>query len=536
MSQLFLLVKTGMWNQWRICELKQNKDKKKRNHLILMICVYVLIGSMAVTYAAAGAVGLVYMKLADLIPAAGLTLTSIFALFFTVFKTNGILFGFQDYDMLASLPVSHSTLVASRFMQLYLTNLLGSVLIMLPMGIVYGISEGRGSFFYMIWVLSIFAAPLIPTTLASIAGVLVMAVSVRMKHQNAVSAVLSILLVVAILAGSSGLGSMGEKLDLTQLGSLLRQAEQSLEKLYPVNRLFTRAVRDENLFYFILFLAGSYLWYRLFVAVTAMKYKRIQSALTAHRKTTGKKTALSYEMREPMQALVSKEWKRFWHSNIYLMNMGMGVIMLCLATAAILLIPDQSIVGPLAENGISFNLSETGGLLAPFLVAGIGNMSCTTCCALSLEGKSIELLKTLPLKPIEIYNSKIKMNLMLILPPGLICSFLLGIRFSVGLTDGLFLVLLPVTLLIFNAVWGMFINIKMPDFSWENEVIVVKQSMPSFFGLFSGMLLALVCGFLVFLVPEEFRNAVRGLIVAVIAAFTVILYQKIEKLPLPEDR
>lgn len=534
MKTLWILVKTGILNQWKICELKSSKDKKMRSHIILMAGVFVLLGGMAVTYAAAGAIGLLFIGMGNLIPSAALTFTVLFTLFFTVYKTNGILFGIRDYDMLAALPIKHSILVASRFMQLYLMNLLAAVLIMLPMGIVYGIGTSRGLFYYVMWFCSIFAAPLIPTTLAAIAGVLIMAVSVRMKHPNVVSGVLSILLVTGILAGSMGFGSMGEEMDVTQLTNGLALAEKELMRVYPVNLLFSKAIRDNNLLYFALFLAGSYLWYRLFVTVTALKYKSIQSAFLAHRKTEGKKGKAFHTEKTPMQALVSKEWKRFLNSNNYLLNMGMGVIMLILATLALILAPEKNITKVLEESGIHLNFSAVGGLLAPFLAAALGSMSCTTSCALSLEGKNMEMLRTLPLRPIEIYESKIRMNLMLLIPTGLFCSLVLGIRFSVGPADGIFSVLLPVVFYCFSAVWGMFLNIKMPNFSWENEVMVIKQSMPSFCGIFSGMLLVMVCGVLVFLMPAELRTIGRIVVAAAVAAVTIMLYRKLGKMPLPQ--
>lgn len=534
MKTLWILVKTGILNQWKIYELKNSKDKKLRSHIILMVVVFVFLGVIAVTYAAAGAIGFLLIGMENLIPPAALTFTVLLTLLFTVYKTNGILFGFRDYDMLAALPIKHNILVASRFMQLYLVNLLPAVLIMLPMGIVYGIGTGRGLFYYVMWLCSIFAAPLIPTTLAVAAGVLIMAVSVRMRHSNVVSGVLSILLVTGILVGSMRAGSMGEEIDLTQLTRGLALAEKELMKIYPVNLLFSKAVRDNNLLCFALFLAGSYLWYRLFVTVTALKYKSIQSALSAHKKTEGKKGKAFHEEKTPMQALVSKEWKRFLNSNNYLLNMGMGVIMLVLATLALILAPEKNITKVLEESGIHLNFSAVGGLLAPFLAAGLGSMSCTTSCALSLEGKNMELLRTLPLKPVEIYGSKIRMNLLLLIPPGLFCSLILGIRFSVGPADGIFSVILPVVFYCFSAVWGMFLNIKMPNFSWENEVIVIKQSMSSFCGMFSGMFLVMGSGFLVFLMPSELRTIGRSVIVAAVAAVTTILYRKIVKMPLPQ--
>ena len=45
-----------------------------------------------------------------------------------------------------------------------------------------------------------------------------------------------------------------------------------------------------------------------------------------------------------------------------------------------------------------------------------------------------------------------------------------------GIVTKLWFLLLPLVYIVFSAVWGLFLNIKFPKFSWESETEVVKQS------------------------------------------------------------
>ena len=45
----------------------------------------------------------------------------------------------------------------------------------------------------------------------------------------------------------------------------------------------------------------------------------------------------------------------------------------------------------------------------------------------------------------------------------------------------------PVVCALFNSLWGMFINLKMPDYNWTSETALVKQSLPAMAGMLGGL-------------------------------------------------
>lgn len=549
MSNLYLLVKVGMQEQFKLAELSNKKNKRQRRNTLLILIIILFLCLIIMGYAGGTAYGLIYMKLDNLIGTVALTVTCMINLFFTMLKTNGILFGYHNYDTLASLPVKTKDLVASRFMQLYIPNLLFSILIMMPMGIVYGIFCKMNPLFYILWILSIPAVPLIPTTIAALLGVLIMAIASRMRHPQAVSALLSILLIVGIFVSTSFLGTASSEMQFTNLNAAqLTQIEETAEKLffslYPVSWIFKQTLVNDSLHaiqYFILFLAGSYVWYLFFVRLTGCFYTHLQCSLTARIKRDHTKELEKvgvYAQKTPLMAVLYKERKRFLSSNIYLMNIGCGIIMAVLLCIALVFLPQEKIMEAL-HNGdlpITISLPQLISSFAPFLIAGILSMSCTSCCSLSLEGKNIEILKSLPIKPVTLYKGKILMNLTLLLPVSIICSLALSIRYGTGALQVLMLFIIPIAFSFFTAVWGMFINIRFPNYSWENETIVVKQSISSFFGIFGGLLLAILSGVLVFNLPDSIQLLAMALVAIVVLLLSWFIYGLVTKSSIPEEK
>lgn len=89
------------------------------------------------------------------------------------------------------------------------------------------------------------------------------------------------------------------------------------------------------------FLAGSLLWFYLFVKLISPVYKKLNTSLvTYHTRSNYKLTELKASSQ--IHALYKKELKRFFSSTIYCLNMGMGCLMtLVLAIALIFVRFDQ---------------------------------------------------------------------------------------------------------------------------------------------------------------------------------------------------
>jgi ABC-2 type transport system permease protein len=109
-----------------------------------------------------------------------------------------------------------------------------------------------------------------------------------------------------------------------------------------------------------------------------------------------------------------------------------------------------------------------------------------TASSVSLEGESLWVLRSSPVKTGDILFAKIAAHLAITLPP----VFLVGVEVYVLLSaplalaiTGLFAVL---SIAVLGAYVGLACNLKMPNMHWTNEVAAVKQSYSVLLAMFAG--------------------------------------------------
>lgn len=105
----------------------------------------ILLGLLFVAYLGLMAVGLALVGLARILPALAVMLGSLAGVVFTFFKANGTLFGFKDYDLVMSLPVSRRMAVASRMATIMGMALVIAVCAMAPLYVVYFLAVPSGA-------------------------------------------------------------------------------------------------------------------------------------------------------------------------------------------------------------------------------------------------------------------------------------------------------------------------------------------------------------------------------------------------------
>ncbi|MEB2589825.1 permease, partial [Bacillus cereus] len=163
--------------------------------------------------------------------------------------------------------------------------------------------------------------------------------------------------------------------------------------------------------------------------------------------------------------------------------------------------------------------------IAPFAIAAAISMTCTTCVSLSLEGKNVWIIKSLPIAPKMIYDSKILMNLSLSIPASLISAVLLIIGLKLDVWSSLFIVITPITYSLFSAVWGIFINNRFGYYDWVSETQVVKQSIGSFVGMFGGLIVAVIPALLIGTATISNYRVFTFAVITVLTIITIFLYK-----------
>lgn len=114
-------------------------------------------------------------------------------------------------------------------------------------------------------------------------------------------------------------------------------------------------------------------------------------------------------------------------------------------------------------------------LLLCVMLCGLASMNFMTAPSVSLEGKNLWLLHSLPVEPWKIFRAKIGMQLLLTGLPLLLCIICAAVVYPPNPMQLLMLLLFAGSYALLMALFGLFLGIKMPILTWTNEIVPIKQ-------------------------------------------------------------
>lgn len=485
LQQIKILTGVQLLGLWNINEARHSKDLSKKRRLLFLLAVWVLVAGLLVFYAVSLSAACISIGQARLIPVFLSALTSLLIFFFSVFYAGHLIFQLKTYNMLSSLPVTPSAIIISRFLTMYMGNLLLSILFMLPGLVLYLLSEKPGLTFYPLGLIGILILPMLPMTLSCIAGAAIIAVSSRMKHKSLVSAGLSLALILVFLGLNMQFSMKTDSLSTDDILQLSGMAAERISSVWPPAALFSKGLVNTDIPSFLLFAGCSAVIFVLFVFLVQLRFAAVCTALQAH---TASKT---YKLQSLTQsslrtALYRRELHRYFASSVYIMNTAAGYLMMAAAAAALF------IVGPTQVDEV-LGLSGITSQAAPLFFAAIGGITSLTACSISMEGKQWWILQSLPLSSKDIFHGKILLQLTAASPFYLITEALLLIRLRPSFSGTPLLLALPAAFILYTAVLGLSMNLRFPVFDWSSETTAVKQS--------ASVLLTMLASFAGFCVP-----------------------------------
>lgn len=415
----------------------------------------------------------------------------------TVAKAPDVLFSMRDFDTILSLPIPARTVAAASVMQLYNYNLLFSLMIALPGGGVYAYFAHPGWSFYPIYLLLTFALPILPSVLAALVGAVVSVVGASFKKSRYASLILLFLMVLAFMVLPTVVFS-NLSMDMAALFNLANTVADAIARIYPLANLFGAAISG-SLPALALFLGVSLALFLLAAALFGRYFVRFNSFVNARRaRENFQAEDLARQKSVPAgRALLAREFRRYFACNIYVFNTAFGLILSLLFVVALLFMGLDRVMALLEIFGARAMILA----MVPFILSFLSGTVAVTASSISLEGKSLWILKSLPVRAMDILSAKLRMNLILLLPFLLIDGVLLSV--SLGLS-GLPLVLVfltPTVYGVLTALVGLMGNLKWHRFDWKNETQIVKQSFSAMLPVLVTMALSLPFAYLVTRVP-----------------------------------
>lgn len=401
--------------------------------------------------------------------------------FGSVFNTYAGLYLPKDNDLLLSMPIPVSTLVGARLFGVYLMGLLYSVVVILPAIIVYWGIAGvtlpvvLGGFL-MILLISVFVL-----IISCVLGWMVAKISQKLKHKSLITVLVSL----AVIGIYYFVYFKAQSLIQNLLANAAVYGARIKGAVYPVYLFGCIGIGDVRASV-IVSAAVAVLFFLMWVLLSR-SFLQIATS-------TGKVIHREYREKHSRQrsidaALLGREFSRFTASPNYMLNCGLGTFLMPLCAIAVLWKG-----GELFEM-LDAMFAETEGrvmLLLCVVLCGLVSMNFMTAPSVSLEGKSLWLLQSLPVETWRIFRAKIRMQLLLTGLPLLLCIVCMEVVYPIHSTQLLILLLFAGSYVLFMALVGLLFGIKMPTLTWTNEIMPIKQG--------GAVIITLLCGFIYMIV------------------------------------
>lgn len=515
-----LLLKMQLYNLFGINRLLHSHDVKEKKRSAIVAVLGLVAVTILVIYSAKFSHDMATAGLTQALPTIMVVICSLAALVLTFIKSTGVLIGLKDYDMVMSMPVNTLAIVLSRVTMVYLINLLIGFVAILPSSIIYIIFEHSVIDAYIMLIGALLFTPILPMIIALSIGVLIVAVSVRSKHKNIISLLLStvgVLLIVYLTTKAQGMDAK----QITNVGVALTN---TINQFYPPATLFSDSLLNNDWISFIIFITGSLLLGILFVVVVARFYKTLNTSVFSHHASKNYKI-VEMNSSTPFMALYKKELNRLISCTIYALNSCIGIILVFVVSIMAVFFMPTTLKSQMETLGIMKIIQN----VLPLALAVFVSMTSTTAPSLSLEGKNRWIMCSVPTKAVTVYNSKIAVNLTVIVPVLLVSAILLRTVFPLSVIQTILLFVVPTIYAFYISVMGMFLNIQFPKYDWTSEYYAVKGGAISVLATIgAGMASSLIPLYLCIFFSEYSTMIMLGVAVIVLL-LTIIIYKKIRE-------
>lgn len=439
--------------------------------------------------------------------------------FGSVFSTYSSLYLSKDNDLLLSMPIPVRCVMASRLLGVYLLGLMYAAVVIVPAVIVYWLTAPVTSGTIVGGVLMVLIVSVIVMVLSCLLGWVVARISLKLKNKSFITVILSLLFLAAYYF-------------------VYYKAQALITLLVENAAVYGMKIRGSAYLLYLFGCVGAGGWLAMGIvtvtqaALLALTLWGIARSFLKIATATGSVKKMRFEHKavraqSTQRALFGKELRRFAASPNYMLNCGLGILMLTAAGIALLI--KGGALGQTLADVFSGNVGVVPVLMcaAVCLLASMNDMAAPS---VSLEGKNLWLAQSLPVVPWQALRAKLDVQLVLTGVPMLFCALCMVITLPGSALEKVLLVVVALLYTLLSALAALALGLKMPNLTWTNETTPIKQSGCVMLSLFANWFYAIALGGLYFLCGNAISAAAYLAIFAVVtAAGSALLLRWVKK-------
>lgn len=502
-------------------ELFRYKIKNKSSlfkRIFLPLLIFFLIEVSVGFYANILAEPLHKMNLTYVLLSMGMILLVFLTFIEAIYKSQSIIFDSKDNDLLFSLPINKKNILYVRIIKMLAFETLYVFMMLIPIIFVYALYEKPSFNFYIMTFIMALLISIIPTVIGSLLGFIIKKISSKFKSKRKVSFIFTFILLMGVMYLSYNLNE-----NVTKLVMHATSIHDIILKIYYPIGLYSRLISNFNILDLLKLLIVNILPILVFIPIINKFYFKVAvSSNEVSIKSSNKK----YKIRKgsKLKALIKKELNRYFSSNVYIFNTMLMPVLLLIITIAICINIDATL-SFLLKSSNPGNMEKIIGYI-PYifmaLISSTGFFTSITSSSISIEGKSFNLTKSLPISNRLIVLSKIIASDIIVLPFILVSIIMLTIFYRLSLLNIVMMILIGIITPTITAVFGIIVNLIYPKMDATSDSIVIKQSMSSIIatliGFVFGTLVVVLVAILSFIMYIDYV-----IILAIIVLFIILI-------------
>ena len=499
-SALLRLQLLSRWAALKPANLRasmQTERKKTLGKLIGYAVLVVYLAGFLIFFENAVLSALMEMNMADLLldlAVMGAMVSTLILAFFFILSS---LYFTRDNAFMASLPVKPRTLLAAKLTDVWLSEMAGSALFLLPAGLLYGIRMGQSPGFFLRLVLVLIGAPVIPVAIVAFLSTLLIRLSSLWKRREAMATVGGILFLGIYMFCCMRMGALMPDESQEFLASFFASNSariSALTRAFPPAAWAAGGLCGDwgQLALFLLSCAaaaGLTLWG---VGAVYRKLSLLQSETpSVQHRVKGK---ASFQGKSAFRACLGLEWKRTIRTSAYATNTLPTALMPALMIA-VMFFSIQSNMDE-GESLQSILDGMNGGVMVAIfaaLMAFLAGINPALSTAVTREGKGHSAMTALPVSSRTIIQAKMALGLGLSAAGCLIAAVILAIAIpALAVHVALALVICLLYAYLCGAI-ALSNDVANPNLDWLTETEAIKQKSGALVGLLVswGILIAL---------------------------------------------
>ncbi len=461
------------------------------------------------------------------LPGLAVTATTVLALIFTFVGATGSLFGFRDYDMTMALPISTRIVVLSRVGALFVTQLIWSIVIMVPMYVVYFMLVPATVASVVTVPISILLASALPVSLGIFVAFLLAVGSSRFKFASAMYVIVAVagsLALMALSMNSQQLSASMSGLDLDGMIGGMR----AVACAYPLADMVAAAA-DGALIQLVPFAAISAVAVVAAIEVLSRNFMRVNALLEAS--SGGRRVDVARASRgaaSPVRAMVLKEIRMVLGVPQVMVNSCFGGFMLLALSLFMAVAGKDSAGSMIAQNYLSLGADGadlfTGliDLMTPWIFVFCLGLCSPSAVLVSMEGPSAWIMTTAPVPVRDIMRAKLLVSMVWGVPVA-VASGALMLAGGVPLLAVAEGVLLGLAICAAMGALGLMVDARRPNYGWNSPNEVVKRGRGVVVTVVAGMVIAFAGAALTVFAALKVSLLAAQAIIFVIAALLLVL-------------